>query len=50
MKGQVNHAISHCCYRCNLVVAPDDPLQNERLHRSRPRGACCWINARNAAG
>ena len=26
MKGQVNHAISHCCYRCNLVVAPDDPL------------------------
>ena len=33
-----------------VVVAPDDPLQNERLHRSRPRGACCWINARNAAG
>ncbi len=21
------YAISHCCYRCNLVVAPDDPFK-----------------------
>lgn len=31
----VNHAISHRCYRCNLVTPPDDPFQNERFHRSR---------------
>jgi pimeloyl-ACP methyl ester carboxylesterase len=43
-------AISHRRYRCCVITALDDPLQNERIYRSGSGGTCSRSDAGNAAG